>query len=55
MDTNDFISHSTTPGGSIRFFTEDGKFISQDCYHLTQAGAKWFADKIDWSNYITIK
>lgn len=33
---------------SVRVFTDDGKFISQDCRHLTQNGAKFFADKIDW-------
>lgn len=47
----DFIGMSTMSDGSIRVFTDDQKYISQDCYHLTQAGARWFAKQIDWNNY----
>ena len=27
----------------VKVFTDDGKFISQDCRHLTQAGAQYYA------------
>ena len=33
---------------SVRVFTQEGKFISQDCRHLTQNGAKFIASKIEW-------
>jgi hypothetical protein len=32
--------------GTFPIFTPDGKFISQDCRHLTKAGALYFADLI---------
>lgn len=30
--------------GWVRIFTPSGKFISQDCRHLTRAGAKYYAE-----------
>lgn len=36
------------PNGKVRVFSDDGKFISQDCRHLTKAGAKYYAKMIDW-------
>ena len=33
--------------GTIPIFTPDGKFISQDCTHLTQAGAQYYASILD--------
>ncbi len=39
----DLISCITVDGNSIRVFTEDNKFISQDCRHLTKAGAKYYS------------
>jgi hypothetical protein len=44
----DFIELSTMNNGGIRVFTTNGKFISQDCRHLVEEGAKWFAKNIDW-------
>ncbi len=35
--------------GEVRVFTDDGKFISQDCRHLTQFGAQFYASKLDLS------
>ena len=43
----DFLKLSTAQDGKIRVFTDDHKFISQDCRHLTQDGAKWFAKKLE--------
>lgn len=31
----------------VKVFTDDNKFISQDCMHLTQAGAKYYARILD--------
>lgn len=33
--------------GSIRVFTDDNKYISQDCEHLTRSGAEYYAQLID--------
>ena len=33
--------------GSIHVFTDDNKYISQDCEHLTQSGAKYYARILD--------
>lgn len=45
-----FVEMATVEGGNIRVFTPDGKFISQDCEHLTKEGAQWYAKIIDWSS-----
>ena len=44
----DLIQLSLASDSSIVVFSDDHKFISQDCRHLTQAGAKFFADKINF-------
>ena|GEM_PF-4007030 len=31
----------------VRVFTDDNKFISQDCRHLTRAGAQYFSRILD--------
>lgn len=31
----------------VRIFTDDGRFISQDCRHLTRAGAQFYAGQLD--------
>ena len=36
----------------VRVFTNEGKYISQDCAHLTRAGAVYYAGKIDWNRFI---
>ena len=43
------------PNGEIRLFTPDNKYMSQDCRHLTQPGARYFADRIEWSKILKIK
>lgn len=45
----DFIEIASTGEDSVRVFTDDGKFISQDTLHLTPEGAQWYAKAIDWS------
>lgn len=45
----DMISYVTKDNNKVRVFTDNGKFISQDCLHLTEHGAKWYANNIDWN------
>lgn len=44
----DLIRPVMNRDGKVRVFTDDGKLISQDCMHLTKAGAKFYAELIDW-------
>lgn len=44
-----FLDMSLVGRDRVRVFSEDGKFISQDCYHLSPTGAQWYASKIDFS------
>ena len=50
----DMIGAVQNKDGSIRVFTDDKHFISQDCRHLTEYGAKYYAKIIDLS-WITEK
>lgn len=36
----------------VRVFTNDHMFISQDCRHLTQAGARYYADVLPLEQYL---
>lgn len=47
----DLISMVIQPNGEVRVFTDNGKFISQDCRHLTQDGAMYYSKLIDWTQY----
>ncbi len=44
----DFLCMSFLTEGYVRVFTEEGKFISQDCEHLTESGARYYASKINF-------
>lgn len=48
-DYINFIQLALTDSNSVRVFTDNGKYMSQDCYHLTKAGAQWYAKKIDFT------
>lgn len=48
----DMIDKVQYPDGSVRVFSDDGRFISQDCRHLTKAGAQFYAKVMDWSMFI---
>lgn len=50
-DFIDLISMAICSDRNVRVFSEDGRFISQDCRHLTRAGAQFYAEKIDWDNF----
>lgn len=43
----DMMSYVLQGENRVRAFTDDGKFISQDCRHLTRAGAQFYAEHID--------
>ncbi len=45
----DMLEYSTAPNGEILVFTDERKFISQDCRHLTQDGAKFLAKRINFT------
>lgn len=45
----DLIKPAMVDSARVRVFTDDHKYISQDCRHLTKAGARWYASVIDWN------
>ncbi len=48
----DFIEPVRVKDNEVRVFSSDHKYISQDCRHLTQAGARWYASKFNWTNIL---
>lgn len=48
----DLIAMVQQSNGNVRVFTDDGMFISQDCRHLTKAGAQYYAKLIDWNRFV---
>lgn len=44
----DLLSIIEQPDGSVRLFTDDNKFMTHDCEHLTVEGVKFFARKVDF-------
>ena len=46
------MSAVSDEGGMVRVFTEENKFISTDCRHLTKAGAQYFAKILDIESVI---
>lgn len=48
----DLIDLVQNEDGYIRIFTDDNKFISQDCHHLTKDGAKYYSKLIDFQSII---
>lgn len=51
----DLIEIIVDKEGRVPVFTSDCKFISQDCSHLTRAGAVFFAKKLDIKKILKIK
>lgn len=45
----DMLEPVSTKNSCVRVFTDDGKFISQDCRHLTRFGAIYYASILDLS------
>lgn len=48
----DLLEPITLKGGKIRVFSDNHKFLSQDCSHLTKQGALFYAKRLNLSNYI---
>ena len=48
----DMMEPITNKDGLIRVFTSDHKFISQDCGHLTKAGAKYYSEILELEKYL---
>lgn len=48
----DMITPMLVDENRVRVFTEDNKFISQDCRHLTKFGAKYYARILDLDSII---
>lgn len=48
----DMIEPLVDKDGNMPIFTSDSMFISQDCRHLTQAGAKFYSKKLNLANYL---
>lgn len=51
----DLISLVQNQKGEIKVFTDENKFISQDCHHLTKAGAKYYSKLINFEKIIIDK
>ncbi len=51
----DMMSPLMNENGEIRVFTDDKKYISQDCRHLTIHGAKYYAKIIDFETIFNCK
>ncbi len=45
----DLIAPIMINDNEVRVFSDDDKFLSQDCRHLTQYGAKYYAEILDFS------
>lgn len=41
-----------TEGGLVRVFTPEHRFISADGKHLTAAGARFYAERVDWNKLL---
>ena len=46
----DLLTPAMVEENNVRVFTDDNRYISQDCRHLTQAGAQWYAKILNWDN-----
>lgn len=47
----DMIEMVRQQDGKVRVFSDDGRFISQDCRHLTKAGAQYYASLFEWERF----
>lgn len=50
-DFIDLIAMASQPNGNVVVFSEDGRFLSQDCHHFTRAGAQYYAKHMDWKKF----
>ena len=47
----DMLTPVVQKDGTIKVFSDDHKFLSQDCEHLTQGGAKYYAKILNLNQY----
>lgn len=47
----DLIGLVLDKNNTMPVFTPDHHYISQDCRHFSEGGARWFSTLIDWSRY----
>lgn len=43
-----------TDGGLVLVFTPEHRFISADGKHLTAAGARFYAERIEWERWLDV-
>ena len=48
----DLIGLVIDKNNTMPVFTPDHHYISQDCRHFSEGGARWFSTLIDWSRYL---
>ena len=48
----DLMSMVVDSSGRVPVFTPDHHFISLDCKHLGKAGARFFAERIEWGRFL---
>ena len=48
----DMMEPVLTEDGLVRVFTPEHSFISADGKHLTKAGARFYAERIDWGKFL---
>lgn len=48
----DMIAPVLTKDGQVRVFTPEHCFISADGKHLTKAGARYYAERVEWGRYL---
>ena len=53
QDYVDFMEAVLRDGNRVKVFTPDNKFISQDCRHLTPAGAKYYANNLNLKRFFS--
>lgn len=51
----DIIAMVRHEDGKMPVFSDDGRFISQDCRHLTKAGAQYYSKLMDWDRFLERK
>ncbi len=49
----DFLAPIMDEKNTVPVFSQSHRFISQDCRHLTQGGAKFYAELFDWETIFT--
>ena len=52
QDYVDMLAVVLNPDSTVRVFTDENKYISQDCEHLTEAGAKYYARQLDLASIL---